>query len=192
MYIVICAGTYSHVVEDKMCRKIVPDILFTGRIPEWTEGATLRKMVAYEILRMKFAHSFNRFVWVCNPPASVAEYTSQKMTRLGQLCSKIVGQIVQSDPADELTKPILERLNKTVVHMMHWWADSRQKMESFDLSKIEEDVGGSRTYQVKCFQAPFWKPKKLQLDVYSSFIMVASPDGEDDGPVDTPGWRRWD
>ncbi|KAL2173046.1 uncharacterized protein P884DRAFT_303798 [Thermothelomyces heterothallicus CBS 202.75] len=53
------AGLNLH--QDKICRKIVPEILFTGRIPKRIKGRTLCLMVAYEILRMKFAYPFNRF-----------------------------------------------------------------------------------------------------------------------------------
>jgi hypothetical protein len=73
-YIVMCSGTYSMVMEDKMCRKIVPEILFTGRIPAWVTTPNLKTVIAYNILRLKVCHPFNRFVWLINPPGNIDNY----------------------------------------------------------------------------------------------------------------------
>lgn len=47
-FILVCCGTYALVLEDKMCRKIVPEILYTGRIPAWIGGSRIRRMVAFD------------------------------------------------------------------------------------------------------------------------------------------------
>ncbi|KAK4235237.1 hypothetical protein C8A03DRAFT_36921 [Achaetomium macrosporum] len=82
-YVILCLGTYSAVLEDKMCRKMVPEILFTGRIPQWIDTPNLGMMVALEILRMKCSHPFNRFAWIINPPANIEDSASPIMERMG-------------------------------------------------------------------------------------------------------------
>ncbi len=40
-YVLVTEGTYSMVMENKMCRKIVPEIVFSGRISSWIRSAKL-------------------------------------------------------------------------------------------------------------------------------------------------------
>ncbi|KAK4151717.1 hypothetical protein C8A00DRAFT_35617 [Chaetomidium leptoderma] len=178
-FIVVCAGTYSHVLEDKMCRKIVPEIIFTGRIPEWIKGATLRKMVAYEILRMKFSHPFNRFVWVINPPTSAADYTNAKMTRMGTLCSMIVNAIIKMDPEHEDTPTYLEQLESSVCQIMHAWGCDRRSRTRFDIGELNRYMDETRDFRPDCPQAPFWARAKDRSSVYKT-----TPDDTKDGMPD--------
>ena len=171
-HIVMCSGTYSMVLEDKMCRKIVPEILFTGRIPEWIKGTTLRLMVAYEILRMKFAHPFNRFVWVINPPKDVSEYTSPRMERMGKLCSTFVSYLLLLSPEDPATALMVQLAERTVVRVLHFYATEGHKRYRADFENFEQMVKRMGAYAVKCESAPFWRSKTHRMDVYAHFNMT--------------------
>ncbi len=80
-YTLVTEGSYSLVIEDRVCRKIIPEIVFAARIPKFITGPKLRHPVAYEILRFRGGHPFNRFVWAINPPVTPLDYTDHKMAR---------------------------------------------------------------------------------------------------------------
>ena len=53
-YVLITEGTYSVVMEDKMCRKIVPEIVFSGRISPWIKGSKIKRLNASEFEGLLF------------------------------------------------------------------------------------------------------------------------------------------
>ncbi len=121
-YILVTEGTYGMVTEDKMCRKLVPEILFTGRIPAWITGSRLQRLIAFEILRFKVGHPFNRFVWTVNPPTTADDYTSPKMTRMGKLASSIVAAVLKTSD-NEKDQFYLKVLEAFLVSLLHQYGD---------------------------------------------------------------------
>ncbi|KAL2172936.1 uncharacterized protein P884DRAFT_273681, partial [Thermothelomyces heterothallicus CBS 202.75] len=185
-HIVMCSGTYSIVQEDKMCRKIVPEILFTGRIPKRIKGRTLRLMVAYEILRMKFAHPFNRFAWVVNPPSRVEDYTSPAMVRMGHFISSIVEQVLSMKPTED-NENILNTLESMVFGLLHWFKDNGDRRQNmFKLADLDKYEERSRKHKIDCPEAPFWKPRNSKMNVHHYFAHVTDesetpdPDAQSD------------
>ena len=52
-YVLVTEGTYSVVMEDKMCRRIVPEIVFSGRSSLWIKGEMIKRLIASETLQFE-------------------------------------------------------------------------------------------------------------------------------------------
>ncbi|KAK3358657.1 hypothetical protein B0T25DRAFT_514352 [Lasiosphaeria hispida] len=91
-------GTISYWQMERMCRKFVHEVAPRWDIPG-IHHPKLKLLFGYEILRLMFTHSFNRFSWYVEPPQSVQDYTSERATILGKVYSGLV-HLIQTCPLD--------------------------------------------------------------------------------------------
>ena len=162
-YIITTAGTFAMVQEDKMCRKIIPEFLFCGTIPDWIVGKCVQRLVAYEIARLKFGHPWNRFVWVISPPSDALEYKSRRMVRMGRMASAIAESVLAMDFESDRTRDLLRLLNVHLIRLLHWWGDDRaltaqgdKSRAAFDIQKIAQYAKHMGDYMVTKTNRPFW------------------------------------
>ncbi|KAK8099770.1 DEAD-like helicase [Apiospora kogelbergensis] len=80
-------GSYYDIQEDKMCKKFAEILQKETKTPEYLEIPILRRIVAYEQIRVLLSQPFNRYSW-CAPgiyhPVSIQEYNDVRYRRLGK------------------------------------------------------------------------------------------------------------
>ena len=160
------------VLEDKIYRKIVPEILFTGYIPEQIKGTTLYLIVAYEILYIKFAYLFNHFIQVINPPKDVSKYTSLYIEYIGKLYSTFVLYLLLlllEDPAIAL---IVQLTEWTVVYILYFYTTKGYKCYYANFENFEQIVKYIGMYVVKYKSTLFQRSKTYYIDVYTYFNII--------------------
>ena len=168
-YIVIYSGIYLIVLEDKIYRKIVPKILFTGYIPEQIKGTTLYLIVTYKILYIKFAYLFNHFIQVINPPKDVSKYTSLYIEYISKLYSTFVLYLLLLSLEDPATTLIVQLAKQTVVYILYFYTTKGYKRYRTNFENFEQIVKRIGVYTVKCKSTPFQYSKTYRIDVYTYF-----------------------
>ncbi len=173
-YVLVTEGTYSMVMEDKMCRKIVPEIVFAGRISPRIRGSKVRRLIAYEILRFKVGHPFNRFVWAINPPADVTDYTSTKMERMGTLAGWIVSAVLNCAESEDSIQNLC-LLDLYLVSLLHQYGDMQGCIEKpFRLDHMAIYINGLARYKPDIRTRPFWSdPRTHKTSSYEGYITMA-------------------
>jgi hypothetical protein len=125
-------GTVSEWQEERRLRKVWPPVAvrcgprLTPR--QWVHDVAPRmrvtgvdqpellQLLAYEVARIMFSHSFNRYAWVVEPPQSIGDYSSRRARLIGTFYSALV-RLMMTDPprlGDPGTKAKWEALVKYV------------------------------------------------------------------------------
>ncbi|KAK8127140.1 uncharacterized protein PG998_002899 [Apiospora kogelbergensis] len=96
-YILKVRGSYYDIQEDRMCREYAETLQNDGYMPTYLKSPVLRRIVAYEHIRVLLAQSFNRFSWTVDLPAAVQDFNSSRLRRMGQFFTTMA-QILMASP----------------------------------------------------------------------------------------------
>ncbi len=131
-------------------------------------------MIAYEILRYKVGHPFNRFVWAINPPADVTDYTSAKMMRMGTLAGWIVSAVLKCTDCDD-TLMDLRLLDLYLVPLLHQYGDKQGCIKApFRLDRMAVYIHSLATYKPDIRSRPFWNHRRSNKTTsYEGYIAMA-------------------